>query len=356
MRARSTRVALISLLAALLASLACNVPFRAQTTPAVIVVTFTPEQPAGSATSVLGPTSTAGRPTATLALTATRPPGTADPAATEEEACTLESDYVADVTIPDGTPVEAGSTFVKTWRLRNSGTCAWNSDYRLLQVSGQGLRAAGAVTLPNVAPGQTADISVTLSLSLETPLGSTQTAVFQIEAPNGQLFGARPYVEVVVAGPGGQVPATRTPAGSVTLGGVVWLDKCSPPNVEGSTRPQQGVCVATSSGGLEANGLRESDERGMAGIEVVLTTRCAQGATLVAKTTTDSSGQYRFSGLAPGTYCVSVNPVSETNSALLIPGAFTYPDVPGAVAEHGVTVNAAEQRTDLNFGWDPQLD
>lgn len=35
------------------------------------------------------------------------------------------SEFIADVTVPDGSEVRAGSTFVKTWELRNAGTVAW---------------------------------------------------------------------------------------------------------------------------------------------------------------------------------------------------------------------------------------
>ena len=32
--------------------------------------------------------------------------------------------YLSDVTIPDGTTVTAGATFTKTWKIKNTGTCA----------------------------------------------------------------------------------------------------------------------------------------------------------------------------------------------------------------------------------------
>ena len=34
--------------------------------------------------------------------------------------------FVADVTIPDGLPVDPGVALSKTWRLKNIGTCWWN--------------------------------------------------------------------------------------------------------------------------------------------------------------------------------------------------------------------------------------
>ncbi|HRI57933.1 MAG TPA: NBR1-Ig-like domain-containing protein, partial [Anaerolineae bacterium] len=52
--------------------------------------------------------------------------------------------FVADVTIPDGTEVVAGTTFVKIWRLRNSGTSTWGPGYTLEHVDGPAF-GAGSV-------------------------------------------------------------------------------------------------------------------------------------------------------------------------------------------------------------------
>ena len=43
--------------------------------------------------------------------------------------------FVRDVTIPDGTIVEPGRDFTKTWRLKNVGTCSWTTAYALVFVS-----------------------------------------------------------------------------------------------------------------------------------------------------------------------------------------------------------------------------
>ncbi len=44
-------------------------------------------------------------------------------------ACDDDAFLVADLTIPDGSIVEAGSEIVKSWRLRNSGSCTWSDGY-----------------------------------------------------------------------------------------------------------------------------------------------------------------------------------------------------------------------------------
>jgi len=69
--------------------------------------------------------------------------------------------FVADVTVPDGTVYAAGTAFTKTWRLRNTGTCTWTTSYKLVFYTGSQMGAPASVNLPySVAPGQTIDLSV----------------------------------------------------------------------------------------------------------------------------------------------------------------------------------------------------
>ncbi|PWB71272.1 MAG: hypothetical protein C3F07_14710 [Anaerolineales bacterium] len=72
--------------------------------------------------------------------------------------------FVKDVSIPDGTKFAPGDTFTKTWRLKNRGTCTWTPDYMLVFSGGDSMGGTTAVRLPGyVAPGQTVDVSVTLT-------------------------------------------------------------------------------------------------------------------------------------------------------------------------------------------------
>ncbi len=72
--------------------------------------------------------------------------------------------FIADVTVPDGAAYAPGTTFTKTWRLKNIGTCTWTTSYSLVFASGNQLGASAAVSLPSsVAPGQTVDISVNMT-------------------------------------------------------------------------------------------------------------------------------------------------------------------------------------------------
>ncbi len=72
--------------------------------------------------------------------------------------------FVADITVPDGTSFAAGATFTKTWRLKNIGTCTWSTSYSLVFSSGNKMGGPSSVNLPKtVAPGQTVDLTLTLT-------------------------------------------------------------------------------------------------------------------------------------------------------------------------------------------------
>ncbi len=69
--------------------------------------------------------------------------------------------YISDITIADGTTLPASSSFTKTWRLRNIGSCTWTTAYSIVFASGDAMNAPSAINLPNsVPPGGTIDISV----------------------------------------------------------------------------------------------------------------------------------------------------------------------------------------------------
>jgi hypothetical protein len=72
--------------------------------------------------------------------------------------------FVSDVTVPDGTTYSPGTVFVKTWRLKNIGTCTWTTGYKLVYVTGDQMGGAASVPLTaSVAPGGTIDVSVSLT-------------------------------------------------------------------------------------------------------------------------------------------------------------------------------------------------
>lgn len=103
--------------------------------------------------------------------------------------------FVRDVTIPDGTEVTAGVAFVKTWRLRNSGSAAWAAGYSLVHVDGPDL-GAGPIAV-TAAAGAEVDVSATMVASGT----GVQRSSWQM-AHGATRFGPVIWVEVtVVAAP-----------------------------------------------------------------------------------------------------------------------------------------------------------
>jgi hypothetical protein len=131
------------------------------------------------------------------------PTETPPPPVTTEAGCTLDSQYVADVTIPDGTVMGLGASFVKTWRVRNSGTCDWDAGFELLFVSGQQMGGPASVSLPAVPAGGQTDISV--NLTAPSSYG-THKGTWRIRSDEGSMFGTN--LTVLIAVP---APPTETP-------------------------------------------------------------------------------------------------------------------------------------------------
>ncbi|MGD8823066.1 MAG: NBR1-Ig-like domain-containing protein, partial [Anaerolineales bacterium] len=86
-------------------------------------------------------------------------PSTAIPTSTP--ACLNQAAFIADVTIADNTNLGLDTAFTKTWRIKNTGTCTWDSTYAVNFSGGQLLGAPYRVAFPGVVrPGQTVDLSV----------------------------------------------------------------------------------------------------------------------------------------------------------------------------------------------------
>ncbi len=98
--------------------------------------------------------------------------------------------FVDDLTIPDGTKIIAGNTFTKTWRIRNSGSCTWDTRFDIAFVDGTQMTSGKVWDLPKeVKSGETVDISI--EMTAPSTVGSYQ-ANFQMLNPNGVRFGTGP--------------------------------------------------------------------------------------------------------------------------------------------------------------------
>ena len=122
--------------------------------------------------------------------------------------------FVADVTVPDGTVFAPGATFKKTWRLKNVGRCAWSMSYQLVFFSGEQMGAPSSAAFPqNVAVGQTVDISVNMTAP---STAGPYRGFWMFKNANGALFGIgsqanKPWwVDIRVSGTAVTVSPTPT--------------------------------------------------------------------------------------------------------------------------------------------------
>lgn len=118
--------------------------------------------------------------------------------------------FLGDVTIPDGTVLQTGENFVKKWRLKNIGTCAWDQNYRLVFSSGSAMNGPTDVSLPKVVvPGDTVDALVNLKAP-STP--GSYTGYWKLASSAGAQFGLGSdaqgalYLQIKAVSPATQVP------------------------------------------------------------------------------------------------------------------------------------------------------
>ncbi len=169
---------LISTTALLLAS--CNMPSSDQQYDFDQVSTFAAQTLAASGTQVEQ------TPAAEATESSTATPQNIGNATPSDPSCNLAS-FVTDVTIPDDTVLFIEKPFTKIWRLKNIGTCAWTSEYKL--VFDSGYRMSGPITQPlsnfTIAPGETVEISVDL---IAPAVAGTYRSNWKIQAPSGETF------------------------------------------------------------------------------------------------------------------------------------------------------------------------
>ncbi len=151
-------------------------------------------------------------PTSTPTVTGTPPSPTPTLSVTPAPNACDRAQFIADVTIPDGTVFAPGVSFSKTWRLKNVGTCTW-TNYSLIFDSGEKMSGPDSALIPTtVAPGQTVDI--TIQLTSPTTAG-TYRGYWKLKNSTGVPFGIGSagtksfWVEIKVSGTG-TVPGTAT--------------------------------------------------------------------------------------------------------------------------------------------------
>jgi len=152
------------------------------------------------------------------------------------------------------------------------------------------------------------------------------------------------------------LPATdSTGPGSSSISGVMWHELCR------HTGGHAGEPVVLGEGCVQwgaeewqfgANQVMDPFEVGWEGVTLHLGAGACP-STGLATTVSNAAGEYSFSGLTAGTYCVSYNPLADGNDLILLPGGPTYP-IRGEGGNQwtiGLGEGVDETGWDFGFAW-----
>lgn len=127
------------------------------------------------------------------------PPGvTVDPATirpTATQPCEDGLTYLSDLTIPDGSLVDAGATMDKRWEVNNTGSCNWTDGYTLRLIAGVDLGSQPQQALYLARAGTHAVIRLVFQAPIEP--GNYRSA-WQAYAPSGDAFGDPIFIDFTV--------------------------------------------------------------------------------------------------------------------------------------------------------------
>ena len=103
-------------------------------------------------------------------------------------------------TVPDGTVMAPGQVFPKTWKIQNSGTCAWTATYKAVFTgTGNGGPMGGASTPIGkiVKPGESIDISISFTAPTT---GGDYVSWWKLQNDASVFFGTPFSVAIKVVG------------------------------------------------------------------------------------------------------------------------------------------------------------
>ena len=164
--------------------------------------------------------------------TSSGPSATISPTAPE---CTNLAMFVSE-TIPDATVILPSSAFIKTWTLKNIGTCTWGRGYAL--VFDHGDLMGGSVSIPfgaSVPPNAIYIFSVNLTAPA---VAGVYQGFWKIQTPQGLRFGVEPdgtkfiWVKINVGSATSCVPQSQRPdANAIPVSAYFAV---APPEIDGA--------------------------------------------------------------------------------------------------------------------------
>ncbi|GFZ12003.1 ubiquitin-associated (UBA)/TS-N domain-containing protein [Actinidia rufa] len=103
----------------------------------------------------------------------------------------LDSRFIYDVNIMDGTIMAPSTPFTKMWRMRNNGSIVWPEGTQLVWIGGDKLSDAHTVDLPISSYGLPVDDELNVAVDFTAPeLPGRYISYWKMSSPSGQKFGA----------------------------------------------------------------------------------------------------------------------------------------------------------------------
>jgi len=142
--------------------------------------------------------------------------------------CSDSASFVADVTVPDNTNFKQNTAFVKTWRIKNIGTCNWTTSYTLFYANGNQMNSPATTPFAVTAPGGTMDLSVNLTSPASD---GSYTAKYELHDANGKPFsidgGRYVWVTITVGTAIAAPTASNTGTGTGTSGTCKYIENAT---------------------------------------------------------------------------------------------------------------------------------
>ena len=124
-------------------------------------------------------------------------PAVTQAAAISPTASCYQLRFVSDVSIPDNTQMTPGQTFTKTWKVKNTGSCAWDAGFKFAFVGGEAMNGA-TYTLPSSVAAN-ADLDISIPMTAPNKTGSLR-GNWRMSTAGGTYFGDEVYVLIMVGG------------------------------------------------------------------------------------------------------------------------------------------------------------
>jgi hypothetical protein len=96
------------------------------------------------------------------------------------------SAFISDASVTDHTQMAAGQPFIKSWKVKNTGTCAWGIGYQIRWSHGEKMGGQSTALTAAVQPGAEVEISINLKAPDKT---GSYGGYWRLFNNNGYAFG-----------------------------------------------------------------------------------------------------------------------------------------------------------------------